>query len=318
MTSPKVDYRIRPAKHAERLMIAETLSRLKHFAPLDSYRYFGMGSLYFRDHLLFHKRLGILDLTNIEKADSDPKKLRFTFNRPYAAVELLFGTPSDVPKRFDSRPVVAWYDYEDHLEERALEDIEAFCRTVPDCSVLIVTVNAEPPNGLLEDKVSLIRKELGARAPDDLGPRYFKKERLADLYGLKFIDEIERSLASRAPNSDPETQLRYRPLFHFRYRDGQPLMMTIGGLFVRQKHLPRVDLADFESLPYVRQNGAPYRIEVPKLTLRETQYLDSLLPTDDEEEMSKLANEKAGIPELQAKMYAKIYRYLPSYADVDI
>ena len=282
MTSPKVDYRVRPAKHAERLMIAEALSRLRHLAPLERYRYFGMGALYFRDHVVLHKRLGISHLTNIERCDDENNRRRFEFNRPYEAVELLFGTPSDATEQFDSHPVIAWFDYEDHLVEEFLDDISQFVRKVPDRSILIVTVNAAAPGGSNDCAIQQIRDELGARAPGDLGMQHIRGKRLADLYKEKIESEVERALATRSPNLAPQDQLRYKPLFHFRYRDGKPQMLTVGGLFVRDFHEQQVETADFASLGFVRQDDKPYSIDVPKLTHRETQYLDRLFPTNDE------------------------------------
>ena len=317
MTSPKVDYRVRPAKHAERLMIAEALSRLRHFAPLETYRYFGMGALYFRDHVVFHKRLGISDLTNIEYLDDESNRRRFEFNRPYGAVDLLFGTPSDAAARLDSRPIVAWFDYEGRLDEEILDDISLFARKVPDRSGLIVTVNATSPGGPDDDAVQQIREELGARAPDRLSMQQIRGNNLANLYKERIGSEVSRGLASRAPNFAPQDQLRYEPLFNFRYRDGAR-MLTVGGLFVRAFHETELATADFAGLDFVKQGDEPYRIQVPRLTHRETQYLDRLLPTDDEEAMVARAREDAGIPEPEARKYARLHRYLPSYADVEL
>lgn len=317
MTNPKVDYRVRPAKHAERLMIAEALSRLRHLAPLESYRYFGMGALYFRDHVVFHKRLGIADLTNIEHLDGEGDRLRFEFNRPYAAVDLLFGTPSEATARFDSRPVIAWFDYEYRLDEEILDDIALFVRTVPDRSALIVTVNATSPGGSDDEAIRQIREDLGARAQDGLGMQQIRGKNLADLYKATIEREIERALATRAPNFAPQDQLRYEPLFHFRYRDGAR-MLTIGGLFVRGLHEQHMEIADFGSLDFVMRGDQAYSIDVPRLTHRETQYLDRLLPTNDEDNMATRARAEVGIPESEARKYMRLYRYLPSYADVDL
>ena len=318
MTNPKVDYRVRPAKHAERLMIAEALSRLRHLAPIESYRYFSMGALYFRDHVVLHKRLGISHLTNIEHLDDEDNRRRFEFNRPYDAIQLLFGTPSDATDRFDSHPLISWFDYENHLIEESLDDISQFVRVVPDRSVLIVTVNAAAPGGTDDAAIQQIRDELGSRAPDELGMKHIRGGSLSDLYKQRIESEIEHALGERAPNMAPQDQMRYRPLFHFRYRDGQPRMLTVGGLFVRDLHKEQVATADFATLDFVRQDGKPYTIDVPKLTYRETQYLDRLLPSDDEDDMVARARADAGIPESESGKYARLYRYLPSYADVEL
>ena len=298
-------------------MIAETLSRLRHLAPLESYQYFSMGALYYRDHVVVHKRLGISHLTNIEHLDDESNRRRFEFNRPYDAIGLLFGTPSDATERFESDPLIAWFDYENHLTEESLDDISEFVRVVPDRSVLIVTVNAAAPGGEDDAAIQQIRDELGSRAPDGLSMKHIRGASLSDLYKQRIESEIERALGERAPNVAPQEQLRYRPLFHFRYRDGKPRMLTVGGLFVRDLHKEQVATADFTSLDFVKKGGEAYNIDVPRLTYRETQYLDRLLPTDDEDDMVARAWQDTGIPESEAGKYARLYRYLPSYADVD-
>ena len=53
-----IDYRLRPAKHAERAMLVEAAARLR-FSDLQNYRYVGFGSIYFSDFEIFHKVLGI-------------------------------------------------------------------------------------------------------------------------------------------------------------------------------------------------------------------------------------------------------------------
>ena len=267
--------------------------------------------------MVVHKRLGISELTNIEHLGGEANRRRFEFNRPYAAIDLLFGTPSEVPARFDSRPVIAWLDYEGRLDEEVLDDISLFVRKVPDRSGLIVTVNANPPGGPNDFAIQEIRDELGARGPDGLGMQHIRGSHLADLYKQRIDIEIGRALGARAPNVAPQDQLRYEPLFNFRYRDGAR-MLTVGGMFVRPFQQQLLETADFTGLDFVRQGGDFYNIDVPKLTHRETQYLDRLLPTDSEDEMAARASEDVGIPESEARKYARLYRYLPSYADVDL
>ena len=63
---PKVDYSLRPAKATVRRMIVEALARLSPLVPVDEYRYIGMGSTYFRDFQIVHRRLGICDMVTIE------------------------------------------------------------------------------------------------------------------------------------------------------------------------------------------------------------------------------------------------------------
>lgn len=54
----KIDYRLRPAKHAERVMLCDLLRRMR-FSSLESYQYVGFGSVAFVDFRMIHRALGI-------------------------------------------------------------------------------------------------------------------------------------------------------------------------------------------------------------------------------------------------------------------
>ena len=82
----EIDYRIRPAKYAERLMMVEAFRRLR-FGSIESYQYVGLGSVYFSDFSLIHRTLGISKMVSIEKNEED--KSRFIENAPFSCIELL-------------------------------------------------------------------------------------------------------------------------------------------------------------------------------------------------------------------------------------
>ena len=65
----RVDYSLRPAKHAERRMLAEVFRRLRPFQPIEDYTYIGFGGLWFVDFALIHRMLGVHKMISIE----DPK-----------------------------------------------------------------------------------------------------------------------------------------------------------------------------------------------------------------------------------------------------
>ena len=64
-TFKKIDYRLRPAKHAERVMLVDLFRRMR-FAPIETYQYIGFGSVAFVDFRMVHKELGIKGLVSIE------------------------------------------------------------------------------------------------------------------------------------------------------------------------------------------------------------------------------------------------------------
>src|SRR3990172_5776474 len=104
-----MDYRLRPAKHVVRKLLAESFLRFDRLVPLEAYRYVGFGGLFFEDFVLFHRLFGFADMVSIEvRTDS---KDRFEKNRPFGIVKLKFGRSDDVLPTLDwSQPVISWLD----------------------------------------------------------------------------------------------------------------------------------------------------------------------------------------------------------------
>src|SRR5580658_3613252 len=109
----KIDYRLRPAKAVERRMMAETFMRLRSFASLESYRYVGMGSVYFSDFSLFHTMCGFDPMVSLEETDDATEQNRFKMNVPLGNINVAFGhSNTTLPSlQWDLRSVV-WLDYD--------------------------------------------------------------------------------------------------------------------------------------------------------------------------------------------------------------
>ena len=84
----KIDYSVRPAKHAERKMLLEIFRHFSVFAPMREYRYVGLGSVWFSDFQLFHRALGIPDMISIEREKNAEARIRK--NIPFAAITPIF------------------------------------------------------------------------------------------------------------------------------------------------------------------------------------------------------------------------------------
>src|SRR5690242_16417832 len=96
-SSARINYSLRPAKHIERRMIAESLRHVAPFAHIEAYRYMGFGGLYFSDFALFHRMLNVRDMVSVE-IDTNSKE-RYEFNKPYDCISLEFGKSSQVLPR---------------------------------------------------------------------------------------------------------------------------------------------------------------------------------------------------------------------------
>lgn len=302
------DYRIRPAKHVERLLIVDALRRLRCVHPLRDYGYVGFGAQYFVDFTLFHRTLGISAMKSLEGGG---KKLyeRCVFNRPFDSVEVIEGKSWDhfSVMTFD-RPTIVWVDYTAKLEARSLGDVDTLSLRLPPGSVLLVTVNAdpdeveEPPIGRLE----LLEKRVGA----DAVPVGTKDSDL-DAWGnaaviRQIVDEqIRASLATRADGT------RYEQLFNFQYRDGAR-MLTVGGMLVDDGCQEKFQSCDWSSVEAYRPGPDAIRIELPSLTMRELAHLDKQLPNG----VAAMASPGLAVEDVEA--YAAYYRYYPRYALVDV
>lgn len=306
----KIDYNLRPAKQIERKMLCEAFRRLSAFDSIESYRYIGLGSFYFADFILIHKSLGLTDLISIEAEES--KADRFKFNRPFGCVRLRFGHSNAVLERLSWRKrTILWLDYDYLLDESCLSDISFFCNNAQSGSMLIITVDAQTesdPDELLSDLVDRVgnqRIPLGITAKDLAGLG------LARISHRIMFNEISTVVNGRNALLEKTETFIFQQLFNFHYKDSAQ-MLTIGGIIYANNESDKFQACKFRSLDFVRTGSLPYKIELPRLTFREVRHLQSQLPI----EPSKLKSK--GIKADELRKYAKVYRWFPSFAEVEM
>ena len=132
-----VDYSLRPAKHAERKMLSEIFRRLR---PFDSGRglhaYVGFGSLWFSDFSLFHRALGIRDMTSIEREKH--AQARIDANRPYSTIKMHYDESAVVLPQLDwSKKSFVWLDYDDPITTDMLLDVQTVANHAVSGTVLM-------------------------------------------------------------------------------------------------------------------------------------------------------------------------------------
>lgn len=143
----KVPYDLRTAKQVERRMMIDGLRILSAAGlPISDYRYTGFGSVHFVDFVMFHKLLGVQKLTSVEYDDRIEK--RISFNKPYSCVDVMIKPIGDViPTLSRDEKHVLWLDHDDIMNEGQLEDVWQAAGTLSVGSILMVTVDMEPPKG---------------------------------------------------------------------------------------------------------------------------------------------------------------------------
>ncbi|MDE0242540.1 MAG: hypothetical protein OXQ84_20490 [bacterium] len=314
-----IDYSLRPGKFAERKMLCEVFSRLRPFSSLRDYVYVGFGSIWFADHVLFHKSLGISELISIERVSAHAA--RFEFNRPFANVDVRIGSANQQLTGLDwGKPLILWLDYDDPLSPSILDDVRTVATRAESGMLLTVSVQA---NGFVgasdvdDEEREVIRtprdfrNEFGdERTPGDLNVLDLTGWKVAKTSRVALRQEIDEALLRRNVSVQEEERLEFHQVAAFEYADGAK-MTTIAGILVKASETGTYQACGYDELEYFRDGVDAVRIKVPKLTPKEMRFLDSLLPgLPDEEELAPL-------PPADAKHYGRFYRYLPNFASFE-
>ena len=304
---PKVDYSLRPGKATVRRIIIEALARLGPLMPLNEYRYIGMGSTYFRDFQMIHRRLGVSDMITIEDALGAEDRVRF--NLPLACIKVEMKNTNDALPliRLEDRPQIMWFDYESRVNKGVLSDIEEAVGRCASASVLIVTVNSKR---ILDDK----NRELWIREIGDGRAEPTTKAEWALLSYQILRDAIREALDSRNAARPKEQHIKFHQMFNMTHADTSQ-MLTVGGALVAETERHRWENCGIESLEFIRPREEQYQIKIPLLTRREVQHLLSAMP--DKGGRVKDAAARAGIPAKDARDFASIYRYAPLFVEVE-
>lgn len=297
---PDVRYLARPAKAIQRRMIVDACRRLGPFGPPHAYEYVGFGALEYVDFHLMRRGVGVVRMTSIEH--DVMRRERYEFNRPYAEVDVLIGSASDRLKDVDWGGLrIAWLDYERALDHVVLGDVAQLAQRLQPGSVLIVTVNAEPPRPAAKRRETLADRVGEARVPVGTTDASLAQWGLGDVQRRILADALAEDLGARADRA------WLHQLFDFRYADNAR-MQTFGGIVVIPALERTVDACRFEDLDFIRSPGQePVVIEVPDLTSKERDHLDRQLPA-----AAGALPALPGLADAEAGQYARYYRWYPS------
>jgi hypothetical protein len=303
-------------------MIIDALQRLSAagFSVAD-YQYTGFGAIYFVDFILFHKLLGLNKLLSLEQQESLTS--RVNFNRPFSCVDInMVPASSEIPNLSRDLRHLVWLDYDGVLQKGFLSDIQSAVTILPAGSILLVTVDVEPP----EDYDYLEVNPNFDSSREVLGPKHWKRyfEYHASTYlklGLSEDDfgkaelifrssEILSAAFNRSIVARPE--LRFLPMFNFAYKDSHS-MLTMGGMIAGPDEMRRLQGSTLSDTVYYRNDFAtpPFQIKVPRLTRKERVYLDREMPCADGWVPADFDLDPEDV-----RNYRDIYRFLPAFAEI--
>jgi len=313
----RIDYSLRPAKHAERRMLCDVFRRLKPFGRVEDYVYVGFGSIWFADFTLVHRSLGIKDMISIEQEKT--AQARIDDNKPFRIPVDYRESKHALPDLNWARKQFLWLDYDATLSMDVLLDLRTVVNRA--CSGTVLTISVQCQKAPQYADATAEQDVPGAPTAIDRFTTTFGRERIPpgtsarDLVGWPFgalsrailLQEIDATLAVR--NSARTSAEMCRQLIcEIEYEDGAK-MATISVILysLQDKHL--VEQCHFDGLDFLPSPLAPVRIAVPKLTGREFKKLESQLPLRVGDKL-----ELGTIPPADAGHFVKMYRYLPNFA----
>ena len=306
-----VNFRLRPAKAVERKMIIEVCGRMNAFSNILGFRYIGLGSPFFNDFTMLHRRYGMKNLICIEREVQH--KSRFIFNRPFDCVDIEWGDSNDVLPRlpWNGIPTVVWMDYDDRMNDGILTDIRTIFSQVETGSLALFTIQATGNSfgGADLSPLKDFQDHLKAFVPIDVTEKDMRGKAFQKLIWRVIDNEIDRVLNQRNAATPDQNKVLYTQLFNVSYAD-DVRMTTIGGVIYRADQRQRLANCEFGDFEFVRRGDTPLEIKVPSLTNREQWALDTKLPSG-QAQLGFLAS--GDISE-----YEKIYRYYPTFVESDL
>ena len=302
-----IDYRLRPAKHAERQMLVELVSRLR-FDHFDQYSYIGMGSIGFIDHRMFHRGLGICDMVSIEATEDETAQERFRQNSPLACITMKFGYTWDIiPQLSYERRSICWLDYDDRLSANMAADMTSLGARLKSGSFLCVSFACGIPLDKVgsDKEINRLREEFPDFVGEDAMPEDFSGKKYSDLGREALGSALERALHDSDATKPYEEQRICSQVCYFRYRDGAA-MATVGWVIYKRNEQEAFDSCRLDQLIYYRDANDAFVIKIPKLTPFEVSKLERLMPSDGVPEIEWLK-------EREREQFKDIYRYLPNF-----
>lgn len=310
MNSPKnINYETRPFKFTERKMLLASLLRICNYFGQD-YQYIGFGGLAFSDFKLFHKELHIKNLISIEDGSFSIQKL--AFNSPYSFINIIQSSSTSALNDIDlTKKSLVWLDYDGTLEKYMFDDVYSLFSKLPSGSIYIITCNRELKNKKTRSEytASEFTDEYGVLVPFKVENNSFTSENNYKTIRKMFMNHISDILNMRNQVEDPLKFIQLYNLVYQEYRGAN--MFTFGGVVMNENiDTESLCLSDFD---FIRSSEEAYKIEVPNLTRKEVDLINSYL-FEKEEELLRLNI----INGTELEKFKKTYKYLPNFYDVRI
>lgn len=293
----KVNYLLRLKKQIERKIIIETLQRLSGILKIDNYHYFGLGSVYFADFILFHKYLNISKMTSVEIREEDEK--RFDFNIPFDFIDFYIKDCGEyLSKHLNwEDKLFIWLDYDEDLRDDYIANLDLVSTKAKSGDILLITLESENPTNP-EVFIDSFKKYLKPTTRQiDI------KNDFPSILNKIFFEIINNGCNSHTP------KLNLVPIANFVYGDTKK-MYSFGVIFCDDELKTKLS-DEMKKFKYAQKIDFVEEIDCPILTPKEKIFLDSKIDKD------------ATIPsidpkifeDIELKRYARFYKYYPQFVE---
>jgi len=310
------NYTFRPAKSIERKLFVELLKELYGVVNAKSCTYIGFGAIFFADFRMIHKELGIKKMINIEANEDD--KDRFKFNKPFACIDLQWGTSTEVLPTLDwNGKKIIWMDYDESLQTYMFEDVETIFSSIEPGSFYFFTSNATLQKfydrASNSHRLAEFENEFDGLTPFGMTAAMLTAAQCPFLIRDMLLTQINHVLAQRNAVLDPSDKLVFNQLLFITYKDNAP-MFSYGGYLTKRSEVQNLRAKGIFLLPYVKTGNEKLDIQSPVLTNSEIDLINTYLPKGKQRFLS-LAKMRF-IPEEDKERYYNVYRYYPSFVEV--
>ncbi len=179
----------------------------------------------------------------------DDIKRRVKFNKPFNCVQMEYGAIGDyIPKLDRDISHILWLDYDEHIKESILVDVVNATAALPRGSMLLVTVDVDPPKEGKNPREwrAYFERRTGRYFDSSLRPSAFAQSNLARINIDLIQSALKQGLAGR--------EVSFIPLMNFLYADGHE-MLTIGGMIGSDTENRKIQNCDFSDATYLRRRS---------------------------------------------------------------
>lgn len=308
-TASFIAYDLRPAKQTERRILLDFLKCANEAEiNISDCRYVGMGGTKFYDFHLFHRFLGVHQMTSLER---DPELFyRAAFNCPYGFIKVKQKTVGEfLASDKETSRTIYWLDYDGGLSSEIIADITALGAKLTAGGFAFVTVNADFPH-FLETKPKETRLEHFQQILGDfsinLNSAQIEKSVFADTVYRVLVAAFKNAFAARLDGY-------FHLLFKVQYQDSRP-MITVGGCFCSNDQSASIQRRMKVDVPFLL-NKQPYKIDIRKLTLTDSERTLFDVAVTKRRTKSRQATLllSLGFSAKDLKSYQDLVRFLPRY-----